>query len=88
MNVPFFAALVLIVVGGVLGRSRFKESAAGRSMPLVMAAGAGLLAVGSWLSHDLTIWSVITIVLAVVLVIANVVMWIRESRLRRAARNG
>ncbi len=87
MNAPFFAAVVLIVVGSVLGRSRFKESAAGRLMPLVMAFGAGLLAVGSWLSHDLTIWSAITIVLAVALAIANTAMWIRESQLRRTARN-
>ncbi|NKR53048.1 hypothetical protein GS481_02950 [Rhodococcus hoagii] len=87
MNVPFFAALVLILLGVVLGRSRFKASVAGRSMPLVMAAGAVLLAVGSWLSHDLTIWSAITIVLAVAVAVANVAMWMREARLRRVARN-
>ncbi|WP_337110020.1 hypothetical protein [Prescottella equi] len=90
MDVPLYtvfliAATVLIATSSVLARSRFKDTAAGRSMPLVMALGAVLLTVGSWLSHDLTVWSMIIIALGITLAILNISTWIRQTRLRNLA---
>ncbi|MDH6681059.1 putative membrane protein [Rhodococcus sp. LBL1] len=87
MNVPSYAAIVLTVVGVILSRREFKGRPAGRSAPLVMAAGMVLLALGSWLSHDTTVWTAIIIVVAIVLAIASIAMWIRERRMRHSAGN-